>query len=151
MQWTVGLIVIIRRATYADRFKIEALIGKRASSKAAGNDQLPDRIIDTIGKSKHGVLLIAEEAQRLVGLLRLLFVDGGPVERTALIEDMVVEAADNVSDVRGKLLELAMATCRTEGLSRLAVLTNGDNASKERYFRRSGFEDMRIRALVKEL
>jgi GNAT superfamily N-acetyltransferase len=59
--------------------------------------------------------------------------------RVAMLEDMVVTRQQRGGGIGTLLLQAAIALARADGCQRITLLTDTDNASAHRFYRRHGF------------
>ncbi|MEW6688407.1 MAG: GNAT family N-acetyltransferase [Pseudomonadota bacterium] len=87
-----------------------------------------------------GRIYVAREGARVLGMVSILrsvsTAEGGPV---GLLEDLVVRPECRGRGVGAKLLGYAIEQARADGLLRLMLLTDGDNAAAQRLYERAGF------------
>jgi GNAT superfamily N-acetyltransferase len=88
-----------------------------------------------------GRILVARDGSEVLGMVNLLFTistaEGG---RVAVLEDLIVRAQARGSGLGSSLLRAAIDFARIEGLTRITVLTGGDNDGAQRLYRRFGFQ-----------
>ncbi|TBU97818.1 GNAT family N-acetyltransferase [Stutzerimonas kirkiae] len=88
-----------------------------------------------------GEILVAEQDGGIVAMVSLLYsvstALGAPV---ALLEDMVVDAANRASGFGSQLLDAAIAHARQRGCRRITLLTDSDNHAAQRFYARQGFQ-----------
>jgi GNAT superfamily N-acetyltransferase len=133
----------IRFATHDD---ISSLCLLLAELFAQETDFRPDpekqrRALDLIlSNPSAGRILVCERDGRVAGMVRLLFsvstAEGG---RSAWLEDMVVAKGRRGGGIGGALLSRAMEFARTEGISRITLLTDRTNARAQEFYARHGF------------
>jgi AraC family transcriptional regulator of adaptative response/methylated-DNA-[protein]-cysteine methyltransferase len=87
-----------------------------------------------------GRIYVAREGARVLGTVSILrtvsTAEGGPA---AHLEDFVVRPECRGRGIGTQLLAHAIAASKADGLLRLILLTDGDNASAQRLYARSGF------------
>ena len=90
----------------------------------------------------HGRLFVLREAGRVIGMANALIsistAEGGPV---LILEDVIVAAGHRGGGHGRCLVEHVMAWAATEGMSRVTLLADRDNASALRFYRTLGFEE----------
>ncbi|MDD5761503.1 MAG: GNAT family N-acetyltransferase [bacterium] len=88
-----------------------------------------------------GRIFVCERDAQVVGMVSLLFTvstaEGGPA---AWLEDMVVSSGHRNRGIGEALLEHALRFAKTEGLSRITLLTDRTNERAQRFYARHGFE-----------
>jgi ribosomal protein S18 acetylase RimI-like enzyme len=87
-----------------------------------------------------GTIYVAREGTRVLGMVSILksvsTAEGGPV---GLLEDLVVRPEARRGGLGAQLLAYAIERARADGLLRLLLLTDGDNAAAQRLYERAGF------------
>lgn len=87
-----------------------------------------------------GRIYVAREGARVLGMVSILrtvsTAEGGAA---GLLEDLVVRPECRGRGVGSRLLAHAIARAQADGLLRLILLTDGDNASAQRLYERAGF------------
>lgn len=87
-----------------------------------------------------GAILVARDQGRPLGMVNLLYTVSTALGcRVALLEDMVVAADARGRGIGGRLLMTAIAHARAAGCQRITLLTDTDNVSAQRFYRRHGF------------
>lgn len=87
-----------------------------------------------------GIILVARQGQRLLGMVNLLFtVSTALGGRAALLEDMVVTPAARGAGVGSALLRRAVALAHDVGCRRITLLTDADNTRAQRFYEQHGF------------
>lgn len=140
--------IVIRSATPADTERLVRLLGILFSIEADFRPD-PDRqrrgIALMLAEPERRVVLVAERAGEVVGMVTAQLVvstaEGGPA---ALVEDMVVEAAERGRGHGRRLLEAAEAWAAARGASRLQLLADRENAPALGFYARTGFGPTRL-------
>jgi GNAT superfamily N-acetyltransferase len=95
-----------------------------------------------------GRIFVARDGARLVGMVSILrtvsTAEGGPA---GLLEDLVVRPEARGKGLGSRLLAHAIAQARAEGLTRLTLLTDGDNFNAHRLYERAGFSFSSMRPM----
>ena len=90
----------------------------------------------------HGRLFVLRDTGRVIGMANALIsistAEGGPV---LILEDVIVAAGHRGGGHGRCLVEHVMAWAATEGMSRVTLLADRDNASALRFYRALGFAD----------
>lgn len=137
--------ISIRSATAAD---LPALCRLLAALFAQEAEFRPDAARQRAGLEailadpEAGRILVAdaEAGDGPVGMAALLYtVSTALGGRVALLEDMVVAPRARGAGVGGALVEAALRRARADGALRVTLLTDGDNAAAQRFYRRHGF------------
>ena len=87
-----------------------------------------------------GRLFVLTRGAKILGMVSLLFTvstaEGGKV---AWLEDLIVRPDQRGKGLGTRLLRSAIEWARREGLTRITLLTDGDNARARRLYSRHGF------------
>lgn len=90
---------------------------------------------------ERGTILTARCGQSLVGMTGLLFtVSTALGGKVALLEDLVVMPEHRGQGIGSALLERAIELAGQNACRRITLLTDGDNLSAQKFYRRHGFE-----------
>jgi len=93
-------------------------------------------------------IFVARDGDVIVAMAALHFTtstaEGGKV---AWFEDCIVRPEDRRKGIGQHLLEYVIAQARAEGALRVMLLTDGDNASGQALYRKSGFRDSAMLAM----
>jgi len=93
-------------------------------------------------------IYVARDDARIIAMAALHFTtstaEGGKV---AWFEDCIVRPEDRRKGIGQDLLEYVIAQARAEGALRVMLLTDGDNASAQALYRKSGFRDSSMLAM----
>lgn len=88
-----------------------------------------------------GAILVARQGTDIVAMVNLLFtVSTALGERVALLEDLVVAPAARGQGTGSALLTHAIAWAQAQGVRRITLLTDGDNAAAQRFYAQHGFQ-----------
>jgi len=102
-----------------------------------------------------GRLYVARDGARVLGMVNIQrtmsTAEGGPV---GSFEDFVVRPELRGQGLGARLMRYAIEQCEAEGLLRLILLTDGDNAGAQRLYEKAGFErsgmlPMRLRLSIR--
>ena len=90
----------------------------------------------------HGRLFVLRDAGRVIGMANALIsistAEGGPV---LILEDVIVAASHRGGGHGRRLVEHVLAWAAAEGMSRVTLLADRDNASALRFYRTLDFEE----------
>jgi ribosomal protein S18 acetylase RimI-like enzyme len=135
--------VTIRSANGADLDALVRLLGVLFSIEA---DFTPDPTRQRRGlalmlqDSDQRIAIVAERAGEVVGMVTAQIVvstaEGGPA---ALVEDLVVDAAERGRGIGRRLLREVEARAKVRGATRLQLLADRANASALRFYERAGW------------
>jgi GNAT superfamily N-acetyltransferase len=94
---------------------------------------------------ERAAVLVAERAGTVIGMVTAQLVvstaEGGV---SAVVEDLVVEAAARASGVGRRLLDASEAWARGRGATRLQLLADRENAPALRFYERLGWRGTRL-------
>jgi GNAT superfamily N-acetyltransferase len=89
---------------------------------------------------KIGIILLAKEDEKVLGMVSLLFTEstalGGKV---AILEDMVVSPEARNLGVGSRLLDYAISEAKKEECKRITLLTDGENTKAQSFYQKKGF------------
>jgi len=93
-------------------------------------------------------IYVARDGSRIIAMAALHFTtstaEGG---RVAWFEDCIVRPEHRRKGIGEGLVEFVLAQARAEGALRVMLLTDGDNASAQALYRKSGFRDSAMLAM----
>ena len=93
-----------------------------------------------INNPKIGLILVAKDANVVVGMVNLLFtVSTALGGKVALLEDMVVSSNDCGTGIGSQLLTQAISIARTHSCKRITLLTDRSNEAAQRFYMKQGF------------
>ena len=95
-----------------------------------------------------GVILAARDGDQVVGMVSLLFtISPAPGGTVCWLEDMVVRPDRRGGGLGSRLLQSAIEYARSNGFSRITLLTDKLNAGAIRFYGRHGFIESEMTAL----
>lgn len=90
----------------------------------------------------HGRLFVARDADRVVGMANALLgistAEGGPV---LILEDVIMASGQRGKGHGRRLVEHVLAWANAEGMSRVTLLADRDNAGALAFYQQLGFEE----------
>ena len=90
----------------------------------------------------HGRLFVARDGGRVVGMVNALIsistAEGGPV---LILEDVILAASHRHGGHGRQLVEHVLAWARNQGMRRVTLLADKDNAAALRFYEKLGFEE----------
>jgi GNAT superfamily N-acetyltransferase len=99
-----------------------------------------------------GVVLVARKADRVVGMVNLLYTISTALGRTGSPDrGSVVQPEARSAGVGSQLLTQAIALARARGCRRITLLTDRSNTSAQAFYRKIGFEPSRMIPMRAEL
>lgn len=133
----------IRRATAADIPALAGLLGQLFEQEAEfRSDDAAQRagLALILADPATGCVLVAEDGVRIAGMVTLLFtVSTALGGRVVLLDDLVVDRAARGRGIGSALLTAAIDLCRSEGIGRITLNSDADNADAHRFYARFGF------------
>ncbi|WP_242339315.1 GNAT family N-acetyltransferase [Anaeromyxobacter sp. SG66] len=140
--------VAIRGATPADTEPLARLLGILFSIEADFRPD-PERqrrgLALMLGEPERRAVLVAERGGEVVGMVTAQLVvstaEGGPA---ALVEDLVVDAAERGRGVGRRLLEAIEGWAAARGASRLQLLADRENDPALAFYARTGWRATRL-------
>lgn len=135
--------MVVEKATATDIPALTDLLAALFSQEAEFS---PDReaqrrgLTRIIENSETGLVLVARQNGRVVGMANLLFTISTALgERVALLEDMVVAPANRGAGIGTKLLSEAISVARSQNCRRITLLTDRSNEFAQRFYAKQGF------------
>ena len=99
-----------------------------------------------------GAILVSRDGDCIIGMVSLLYsvstALGGPV---CMLEDMVIAPEYRGSNKGSELLEQAIHYAEQQGVMRITLLTDHDNAAAQRFYQRQGFAFSTMQVMRKGL
>ncbi len=127
----------ITTAMLPDVPSLSTLLSELFSQEAefAPNDDAQRRgLVRIISDPDVGIILVAKDGDRAVGMVNILFTISTALgERVAILEDMIVSARARGAGIGSRLLEQAIAAARDAGCKRVTLLTDRTNNSAQRF------------------
>lgn len=143
---------------FATADDVEALADLLAELFALENDFTPDRskqlaalrfILDRPALGRLFVLRVAGEIAGMANaLITVSTAEGGPV---LLLEDVILQREHRGAGLGRRLVEHVLAWAAAEGMSRVTLLADRDNAAALDFYRRLGFGLSAMQVLRKSL
>lgn len=88
-----------------------------------------------------GYILIAEQSDKIIGMVNLLFtVSTALGSKVTILEDMIVSSEFRGQGIGAMLLESAKTLSAKSGCKRMTLLTDVDNDGAHRFYCRNGFK-----------
>lgn len=93
-----------------------------------------------IGNPDAGRVLVMKQRTIVIGMVSLLFLPSTALGgRVAILEDMIVHPDWRGGGAGGRLLSAAIECAKEYQCLRITLLTDGSNASAQRFYQRHGF------------
>lgn len=140
--------IVVRSATPADAERLVRLLGALFSIEADFHPD-PDRqrrgIALMLAEPERRAVLVAERGGEVIGMVTVqLVVSTAEGAAAALVEDMIVDAAERGRGVGRRLLEQAEAWASARGASRSQLLADRENDPALRFYARMGWRPTRL-------
>lgn len=99
-----------------------------------------------------GFIMLARKQEQIVGMVNILFTESTALgSRVGLLEDMIVATGHRGQGIGSQLLKHALDEAVRSGCKRITLLTDHNNESAQRLYRRAGFEPSTMIVLRKSL
>lgn len=90
--------------------------------------------------SRMGIVLVARDDQKILGMINLLFTESTALgSKVAILEDMVVQSSYRGEGIGSKLIEYAISEAQKEGCKRITLLTDIENTKARSFYQKKGF------------
>jgi GNAT superfamily N-acetyltransferase len=95
--------------------------------------------------SKIGIVLVARNDEKILGMVNLLFTESTALgSKVAILEDMVVLPASRGKGIGSQLIDFAISEAKNEGCKRITLLTDIENAQAQYFYLKKGFLKSRM-------
>jgi GNAT superfamily N-acetyltransferase len=133
----------IRTATLTDTDELSDLLSilfTQESDFAANTEKQITGLLLIIENPVYGHILLAKSDDQICGMVNLLYtISTAEGARAAILEDMIVHPDFRGSGVGTLLIEEAISFLRSQGISRITLLTDSVNEKAIRFYTRFGF------------
>ena len=90
--------------------------------------------------SKIGIILIAKDDDKILGMVNLLFTESTALgSKVALLEDMVVLSSSRGEGIGSQLIDYAISEAKKVGCKRITLLTDIENTKAQSFYQKKGF------------
>jgi GNAT superfamily N-acetyltransferase len=90
--------------------------------------------------SKIGIILIAKDDDKILGMVNLLFTESTALgSKVALLEDMVVLSSSRGEGIGSQLIDYAISEAKKAGCKRITLLTDIKNTKAQSFYQKKGF------------
>lgn len=90
--------------------------------------------------SRMGIVLVARDDQKILGMINLLFSESTALgSKVAILEDMVVQSSSRGEGIGSKLIDYAISEAQKEGCKRITLLTDIENTKAQSFYQKKGF------------
>ena len=89
---------------------------------------------------KIGIILIAKEDDKILGMVNLLFTESTALgSKVALLEDMIVLSSSRGRGIGSHLIDYAISEAKKAGCKRITLLTDIENTKAQSFYQKKGF------------
>ena len=89
---------------------------------------------------KIGIILIAKEDDKILGMVNLLFTESTALgSKVALLEDMVILSSSRGRGIGSQLIDYAISEAKKVGCKRITLLTDIENTKAQSFYQKKGF------------
>ena len=90
--------------------------------------------------SKIGIILIAKDDDKILGMVNLLFTESTALgSKVALLEDMVILSSSRGRGIGSQLIDYAISEAKKVGCKRITLLTDIENTKAQSFYQKKGF------------
>ena len=90
--------------------------------------------------SKIGIILIAKDDDKILGMVNLLFTESTALgSKVALLEDMIVLSSSRGRGIGSQLIDYGISEAKKAGCKRITLLTDIENAKAQSFYQKKGF------------
>jgi GNAT superfamily N-acetyltransferase len=89
---------------------------------------------------KIGIILVARQDEKILGMINLLFTASTALgAKVAILEDMVVQPTSRGEGIGSQLIDYAIGEAKKEGCKRITLLTDIENTKAQSFYLKNGF------------
>ena len=93
-----------------------------------------------ISDPKIGIVLVAKDNEKILGMVNLLFTESTALGSTvAIIEDVMVLSAFRGKGIGSQLIDYAISEAKNVGCKRITLLTDIGNTQAQSFYQKKGF------------
>jgi ribosomal protein S18 acetylase RimI-like enzyme len=137
-------MITISRATESDIPDLVKLLNVlfRQEKEFEENAELESKGLHAIiADPKTGVIIVAKQDQKIVGMVNLLFTQSTALgARVAILEDMIVSITSRAKGVGSKLMSRGIQLAKEQGCARITLLVDRDNQQAQDFYEHFGFK-----------
>ena len=131
------------KATHSDIPELVELLSSLFEQEAEfePNSEIQSKALSKIILDpKIGIILIAKEDDKILGMVNLLFTESTALgSKVALLEDMVVLSSSRGEGIGSQLIDYAISEAKKAGCKRITLLTDIENTKAQSFYQKKGF------------
>ena len=131
------------KATHSDIPELVELLNSLFEQEAEfePNSEIQSKALSKIILDpKIGIILIAKEDDKILGLVNLLFTESTALgSKVALLEDMVVLSSSRGRGLGSQLIDYAISEAKKANCKRITLLTDIKNTKAQSFYQKKGF------------
>jgi GNAT superfamily N-acetyltransferase len=131
------------KATHSDIPELVELLNSLFEQEAEfePNSEIQSKALSKIILDpKIGIILIAKEDDKILGMVNLLFTESTALgSKVALLEDMVVLSSSRGRGLGSQLIDYAISEAKKANCKRITLLTDIKNTKAQSFYQKKGF------------
>ena len=131
------------KATHSDISELVELLSSLFEQEAEfePNSEIQSKALSKIILDpKIGIILIAKEDDKILGMVNLLFTESTALgSKVALLEDMVILSSSRGRGIGSQLIDYAISEAKKVGCKRITLLTDIENTKAQSFYQKKGF------------
>jgi GNAT superfamily N-acetyltransferase len=131
------------KATHSDIPELVELLNSLFEQEAEfePNSEIQSKALSKIILDpKIGIILIAKEDDKILGMVNLLFTESTALgSKVALLEDMVILSSSRGRGIGSQLIDYAISEAKKVGCKRITLLTDIENTKAQSFYQKKGF------------
>ena len=131
------------KATHSDISELVELLSSLFEQEAEfePNSEIQSKALGrVILDPKIGIILIAKEDDKILGMVNLLFTESTALgSKVALLEDMVILSSSRGRGIGSQLIDYAISEAKKVGCKRITLLTDIENTKAQSFYQKKGF------------
>jgi len=134
-------ITIATESDIPDLVKLLTILFKQEKEFEENPDLERKGLHAIISDPKIGMIIVAKEEQKIVGMVNLLFTHSTALgARVAILEDMIVSITSRAKGVGSKLMSRAIQLAKAQQCARITLLVDQDNIQAQHFYEHFGFK-----------
>ena len=131
------------KATHSDIPELVELLNSLFEQEAEfePNSEIQSKALSKIILDpKIGIILIAKEDDKILGMVNLLFTESTALgSKVALLEDMVILSSSRGRGIGSQLIDYGISEAKKAGCKRITLLTDIENTKAQSFYQKKGF------------